>query len=68
MTPMPVVPTFDPFKDSHLGFGVAFEATAVQQLTLERSEKTLRHRVVVGITDGLELPRFDRRLVVVVPR
>src|SRR5712671_649385 len=51
MTTMRVVPTFDPLKNSHLGFGLTFEATTVQQLPLERSKKTLRHCVVVGITD-----------------
>src|SRR5580692_319261 len=51
MTPMWVVPTFDPLKNSHLRFGLAFESTAVQDLALERSEKALRHRVIVGIPD-----------------
>src|SRR5258708_4438345 len=51
MTPMRVIPTFDPLENSHLRFGLAFESTAVQHLALERSEKALRHRVVVGIAD-----------------
>src|SRR6266404_596051 len=51
MTPMRVVPTFNPLKNSHLRFGLAFESTAVQHLALERSEKALCHRVVVGIAD-----------------
>src|SRR5450631_1237385 len=51
MAPMRVIPTFDPLKNSHLRFGLAFESTAVQYLPLERSEKALRHRVVVGIAD-----------------
>jgi hypothetical protein len=48
---MRVVPTFDPLKNGHLRFGLTSEATTVQQLALERCKKTLRHRVVVGITD-----------------
>src|SRR3984957_15667537 len=51
MTPMRVVPTFDPLKNSHLRFGLAFESTAVQHLALEGSEKALCHRVVVGVAD-----------------
>jgi len=48
---MRVIPTFDPFKNSHLCFGLTFESTTVQHLALERSEKTLRHRVVVSIAN-----------------
>src|SRR5476651_1792876 len=50
VTPMRVVPTFDPFEDGHLRFCLALEATAVEQLALERSKETLCHRVVVCIS------------------
>jgi hypothetical protein len=51
MTPMRVVPSFDPLKDSHLRFGVALESTAVQHFALEGREKALGHRVIVCIAD-----------------
>ena len=51
MATMRVVPTFDPFKNGHLRLRLTFEATTTEQLSLERGEKALRHRVVVRITD-----------------
>ena len=46
---MRVIPTFDPFEHSHLGFRLSFEATTAEQFALERGEEALGHRVVVRI-------------------
>src|SRR5579864_5227127 len=46
-----VVPALDPLEHRHLGLGLALEPPSVQELTLERGEEALRHRVVVGIAD-----------------
>ncbi len=40
---MKVIPTFDPFERSHLGFRLSFEPTTVQKFALERSKETLGH-------------------------
>ncbi len=51
MAPPRVVPAFDVGKQRAPRFGVALEAAPVDQLALETGKETLRHRVVVGITD-----------------
>lgn len=42
---MRVVPTFDPFENRHLRLRLTLESTTAEELPLERSEKTLRHRI-----------------------
>ena len=49
---MRVIPTFDPFEHSHLGFRLSFEPTAVQQFTFERGKEALGHRIVVRVAHG----------------
>src|SRR5712691_10059159 len=44
-----VVPAFDELEDRHAGLGLRFETPARKQLTLQRREEALAHRVVVGI-------------------
>ena len=39
------------WSDGHARFGLRLEATPIEQLTFERGEETLRHRVVVGVSD-----------------
>jgi hypothetical protein len=49
---MRVIPTFDPFEHSHLGFRLSFEPTAVQQFTFERGKEALGHCIVVRVAHG----------------
>src|SRR5690606_37875011 len=46
---MRVVPALDPLEGRHPGFRLALEPPTVQQLTLQRREEALGHRVVVGV-------------------
>src|SRR5947209_422880 len=43
-----VVPALDEVEDGHPRLGLAREATAVQQLALERGEEALTEGIVVG--------------------
>jgi len=47
---MSVVPTFQPLKHGHLGFGLGAESPTAQQFSFERSEEALGHGVIVCIT------------------
>jgi hypothetical protein len=49
---MRVVPTLDPLEHSHLGFGLAPEAPAIEQFAFQRGEAALGHGVVVSISHG----------------
>lgn len=51
MSPARIVEALDEFEDGHARFGLRLEATPIEQLTFERGEETLRHRVVVGVSD-----------------
>src|ERR1700681_1692104 len=51
MAAMGIVPTLDEFEDGHARFYLGFEAAAVEQLTFERGEETLAHRVIEAIAD-----------------
>ena len=51
MPPARIVEALDELEDGHARFGLRLEATPIEQLTFERGEETLRHRVVVGISD-----------------
>src|SRR5258706_13245380 len=48
---MRVIPALEPLKHRHPGFDLASEAPAIEQLTFQRSEEALGHRVVVSIPD-----------------
>src|ERR1700687_4205360 len=51
MAAMRIVPTLQPIKDRHLRFRLGFAASVVQYFALQGREETLRHGVVVRITD-----------------
>ena len=47
---MRVVPALNPFEHSHLGLGLAPEAPAIEQLTLQRGEEALGHGIVCALS------------------
>lgn len=47
---MGVVPSLDEVEDRHAGFGLGFEAGAVEQFTFQSGEKTLAHGVIETIS------------------
>ena len=51
-----IIPTLDPLKDSQLRLRLRVKATPIKQFTLQRGERRLRHRVIVGVAH-----RTDRR-------
>ena len=52
MEPNGIVPTFDEAEAGHSRLGLGRESLAIKQLTFERSEEALAHRVVVSVADG----------------
>ncbi len=51
---MRIIPARDPLKDSQLRLHLRVEATPIKQFTLQRGEKRLRHRVIVGGAHGTD--------------
>jgi hypothetical protein len=65
MSPASIIPTFDPFKDRQLRFGLRAKGAPIEQLTFQSGEKRLGHGVVVGIadrTDGWHNAHFSAAL------
>ena len=51
MPALRIVEAFDEVKDGVARLRVGFEAAPIQQLAFQRGEETLRHRIVVAVTD-----------------
>src|SRR5438105_9812559 len=49
VTPLAIVEDLDPFEHRQAGLGRAGPALLMQQLPLERSKKTLHHRIVITV-------------------
>jgi len=65
MSPASIIPTFDPFKDRQLRFGLRAKGAPIEQLTFQSGEKRLGHGVIVGIadrTDGWHDAHFSAAL------
>ena len=55
MSPARIVEALDEFEDGHARFGLRLEATPIEQLTFERGEETLRHRLLAKAPARLQI-------------
>src|SRR5687767_3119547 len=64
MTSVWVVPALDKREDCHASFSMALKSTPIEQLTFQRGEKALAHRIVIAISNR---PHRDSDLPLMTP-